>query len=160
MGFESKVKSSLLEKKYYLKYRILLNADTSYCWAEGYAMKWQMPNYDVFCDFPPSSCIQHLANDFLRDFLIFLTVGRVGRALEDVTQTVEYVEGEKGRRGGRKRRRRRGNGMGGGIGEEQIGIDYRFTWRIMAVNLLCYNGFTLFSIYLFRPITCCHHICV
>jgi len=35
--------------------------------------------------------IQRLASDFLRDY-IFLTVGRVGSASNDVTQTVEYVE--------------------------------------------------------------------
>ena len=35
--------------------------------------------------------IQRLASDFLRDY-IFLTVGRVGAASKDVTQTVEYVE--------------------------------------------------------------------
>lgn len=35
--------------------------------------------------------IQRLASDFLRDY-IFLTVGRVGSASKDVTQTVEYVE--------------------------------------------------------------------
>lgn len=40
--------------------------------------------------FPPP--IQRLASDFLRDY-IFLTVGRVGSASKDVTQTVEYVEG-------------------------------------------------------------------
>ena len=39
--------------------------------------------------FPPN--IQRLASDFLRDY-IFLTVGRVGAASKDVTQTVEYVE--------------------------------------------------------------------
>jgi ATP-dependent RNA helicase DDX3X len=39
--------------------------------------------------FPPN--IQRLASDFLRDY-IFLTVGRVGSASKDVTQTVEYVE--------------------------------------------------------------------
>jgi len=40
--------------------------------------------------FPPP--IQRLASDFLNDY-IFLTVGRVGSASKDVTQTVEYVEG-------------------------------------------------------------------
>jgi len=35
--------------------------------------------------------IQRLASDFLHDY-IFLTVGRVGSASKDVTQTVEYVE--------------------------------------------------------------------
>ncbi|KAL7496615.1 hypothetical protein ACHAWT_009291 [Skeletonema menzelii] len=35
--------------------------------------------------------IQRLAGDFMRDY-IFLTVGRVGSASENVTQTVEYVE--------------------------------------------------------------------
>ena len=35
--------------------------------------------------------IQRLASDFLRDY-VFLTVGRVGSASSDVTQTVEYVE--------------------------------------------------------------------
>merc|ERR1711865_819108 len=35
--------------------------------------------------------IQRLASDFLRDY-IFSTVGRVGSASKDVTQTVEYVE--------------------------------------------------------------------
>ena len=35
--------------------------------------------------------IQRLAGDFMRDY-IFLTVGRVGAASKDVTQTVEYVE--------------------------------------------------------------------
>lgn len=35
--------------------------------------------------------IQRLASDFLRDY-IFLTVGRVGGASKDVSQTVEYVE--------------------------------------------------------------------
>ena len=39
--------------------------------------------------FPPN--IQRLASDFLKDY-IFLTVGRVGSASKDVTQTVEYVE--------------------------------------------------------------------
>lgn len=39
--------------------------------------------------FPPN--IQRLASDFLTDY-IFLTVGRVGAANKDVTQTVEYVE--------------------------------------------------------------------
>jgi len=39
--------------------------------------------------FPPN--IQRLASDFLNDY-IFLTVGRVGSASKDVTQTVEYVE--------------------------------------------------------------------
>jgi ATP-dependent RNA helicase DDX3X len=39
--------------------------------------------------FPPN--IQRLASDFLCDY-IFLTVGRVGAASKDVTQTVEYVE--------------------------------------------------------------------
>ena len=39
--------------------------------------------------FPPN--IQRLASDFLEDY-IFLTVGRVGAASKDVTQTVEYVE--------------------------------------------------------------------
>lgn len=37
------------------------------------------------------SNIQRLASDFLQDY-IFLTVGRVGSASKDVTQTVEYVE--------------------------------------------------------------------
>merc|ERR1712048_1101750 len=37
------------------------------------------------------SNIQRLASDFLRDY-IFLTVGRVGSASRDVTQTIEYVE--------------------------------------------------------------------
>jgi ATP-dependent RNA helicase DDX3X len=35
--------------------------------------------------------IQRLASDFLQDY-IFLTVGRVGSASKDVTQTVEFVE--------------------------------------------------------------------
>jgi ATP-dependent RNA helicase DDX3X len=35
--------------------------------------------------------IQRLAGDFLHHY-IFLTVGRVGSASKDVTQTVEYVE--------------------------------------------------------------------
>ena len=35
--------------------------------------------------------IQRLAGDFMGDY-IFLTVGRVGSASENVTQTVEYVE--------------------------------------------------------------------
>jgi len=35
--------------------------------------------------------IQRLASDFLRDY-IFLTVGRVGSASKDVTQTIEFVE--------------------------------------------------------------------
>jgi len=35
--------------------------------------------------------IQRLASDFMKDY-IFLTVGRVGSASKDVTQTVEYVE--------------------------------------------------------------------
>mmetsp|Transcript_35252 Transcript_35252/g.85465 ORF Transcript_35252/g.85465 Transcript_35252/m.85465 type:complete len:561 (-) Transcript_35252:165-1847(-) len=35
--------------------------------------------------------IQRLASDFMREY-IFLTVGRVGSASKDVTQTVEYVE--------------------------------------------------------------------
>ena len=35
--------------------------------------------------------IQRLASDFLKDY-VFLTVGRVGSASKDVTQTVEYVE--------------------------------------------------------------------
>ena len=35
--------------------------------------------------------IQRLASDFLRDY-VFLTVGRVGAASKDVTQTIEYVE--------------------------------------------------------------------
>ena len=39
--------------------------------------------------FPPN--IQRLASDFLTEY-IFLTVGRVGAASKDVTQTVEYVE--------------------------------------------------------------------
>ena len=39
--------------------------------------------------FPPN--IQRLASDFLQDY-IFLTVGRVGSASKDVTQTVEFVE--------------------------------------------------------------------
>jgi ATP-dependent RNA helicase DDX3X len=39
--------------------------------------------------FPPN--IQRLASDFLRDY-VFLTVGRVGSASKDVTQTVEYAE--------------------------------------------------------------------
>jgi len=39
--------------------------------------------------FPPN--IQRLASDFLREY-VFLTVGRVGSASKDVTQTVEYVE--------------------------------------------------------------------
>lgn len=37
------------------------------------------------------SNIQRLASDFLRDY-IFLTVGRVGSASKDVTQSVEYVD--------------------------------------------------------------------
>ena len=41
--------------------------------------------------FPPN--IQRLAADFMRDY-IFLTVGRVGSASKDVTQTVEYVENQ------------------------------------------------------------------
>lgn len=39
--------------------------------------------------FPPN--IQRLASDFLRDY-VFLTVGRVGSASKDVTQTVEFAE--------------------------------------------------------------------
>jgi len=35
--------------------------------------------------------IQRLASDFLREY-VFLTVGRVGSASKDVTQTIEYVE--------------------------------------------------------------------
>uniref|UniRef100_A0A7S4N1D8 RNA helicase n=2 Tax=Odontella aurita TaxID=265563 RepID=A0A7S4N1D8_9STRA len=35
--------------------------------------------------------IQRLAGDFMREY-IFITVGRVGSASKDVTQTVEYVE--------------------------------------------------------------------
>jgi|UPI000581AB7B ATP-dependent RNA helicase DDX3X len=35
--------------------------------------------------------IQRLASDFMRDY-VFLTVGRVGSASKDVTQTVEFVE--------------------------------------------------------------------
>ena len=35
--------------------------------------------------------IQRLASDFMRDY-VFLTVGRVGSASQDVRQTVEYVE--------------------------------------------------------------------
>lgn len=35
--------------------------------------------------------IQRLASDFMRDY-VFLTVGRVGSASKDVTQSVEYVE--------------------------------------------------------------------
>jgi ATP-dependent RNA helicase DDX3X len=35
--------------------------------------------------------IQRLASDFMREY-VFLTVGRVGSASKDVTQTVEYVE--------------------------------------------------------------------
>jgi ATP-dependent RNA helicase DDX3X len=35
--------------------------------------------------------IQRLASDFLRDY-VYLTVGRVGSASKDVTQTVEFVE--------------------------------------------------------------------
>jgi len=35
--------------------------------------------------------IQRLANDFLLDY-IFLSVGRVGQAAQDITQSVEYVE--------------------------------------------------------------------
>lgn len=35
--------------------------------------------------------IQRLASDFLKDYL-FLTVGRVGSAAKDITQTIEYVE--------------------------------------------------------------------
>jgi ATP-dependent RNA helicase DDX3X len=41
--------------------------------------------------FPPN--IQRLAADFLNEY-IFLTVGRVGSASKDVTQTVEYVENQ------------------------------------------------------------------
>jgi superfamily II DNA/RNA helicase len=37
------------------------------------------------------SNIQRLASDFMRDY-VFLTVGRVGSASKDVTQTIEYVE--------------------------------------------------------------------
>uniref|UniRef100_A0A7S1Y4C7 RNA helicase n=1 Tax=Grammatophora oceanica TaxID=210454 RepID=A0A7S1Y4C7_9STRA len=37
--------------------------------------------------------IQRLASDFLNDY-IFLTVGRVGSASKDVTQTVEFVENQ------------------------------------------------------------------
>jgi ATP-dependent RNA helicase DDX3X len=37
------------------------------------------------------SAIQRLAGDFLREY-VFLTVGRVGSASKDVTQTIEYVE--------------------------------------------------------------------
>lgn len=39
--------------------------------------------------FPPN--IQKLASDFLREY-VFLTVGRVGSASKDVTQTVEFAE--------------------------------------------------------------------
>lgn len=39
--------------------------------------------------FPPN--IQRLASDFLRDY-VYLTVGRVGSASKDVSQTVEFVE--------------------------------------------------------------------
>jgi ATP-dependent RNA helicase DDX3X len=39
--------------------------------------------------FPPN--IQRLASDFLNDY-IYLTVGRVGSASKDVTQSLEYVE--------------------------------------------------------------------
>jgi ATP-dependent RNA helicase DDX3X len=35
--------------------------------------------------------IQRLASDFMGDY-VFLTVGRVGAASKDVTQTIEYVE--------------------------------------------------------------------
>ena len=35
--------------------------------------------------------IQRLASDFMGDY-VFLTVGRVGSASKDVTQTIEYVE--------------------------------------------------------------------
>ena len=35
--------------------------------------------------------IQRLASDFMREY-VFLTVGRVGSASKDVTQTIEYVE--------------------------------------------------------------------
>lgn len=35
--------------------------------------------------------IQKLASDFMKDY-VFLTVGRVGSACKDVTQSVEYVE--------------------------------------------------------------------
>ena len=35
--------------------------------------------------------IQRLASDFMRDY-VFLTVGRVGSASKDVTQTIEFVE--------------------------------------------------------------------
>lgn len=35
--------------------------------------------------------IQRLASDFMKDY-IFLTVGRVGAASKDVSQTLEYVE--------------------------------------------------------------------
>jgi ATP-dependent RNA helicase DDX3X len=35
--------------------------------------------------------IQRLASDFMRDY-VFLTVGRVGSASKDVTQSIEYVE--------------------------------------------------------------------
>lgn len=37
------------------------------------------------------SNIQRLASDFMRDY-VFLTVGRVGSASKDVSQTVEFVE--------------------------------------------------------------------
>lgn len=37
------------------------------------------------------SNIQRLASDFMRDY-VFLTVGRVGSASKDVSQTIEYVE--------------------------------------------------------------------
>lgn len=37
------------------------------------------------------SAIQRLAGDFMREY-VFLTVGRVGSASKDVTQTIEYVE--------------------------------------------------------------------
>ena len=37
------------------------------------------------------SNIQRLASDFMHDY-VFLTVGRVGSASKDVTQTIEYVE--------------------------------------------------------------------
>ena len=39
--------------------------------------------------FPPE--IQRLASDFMNEY-VFLTVGRVGSACKDVTQSVEYVE--------------------------------------------------------------------
>jgi ATP-dependent RNA helicase DDX3X len=54
-----------------------------------------MPHRDVrqtmmfSATFPAN--IQRLAGDFMGDY-IFLTVGRVGAASENVTQTVEYVE--------------------------------------------------------------------